>query len=677
MNNFTPRAQQVLALARKEADRFNHNYVCVEHILFGLLKLGQGTAINVLQKMGPDLETIRLEIEKHVGSGPDTKLSGNIPYTPRLKKVLALAGKEAKALNHSYIGTEHILLALLREKDGIAAQVLLSLKFNLNRTRNEVLRELDPNFEVREDEDFTNEEIEVATFDIESGKKNLKTPALNAFGRNLSLESVNGSFDYIVEFPSDIKRLLQILVRQTRKNPVIVGPDGIGKSSTVYALANALNIRDFLHMDNKELILLDFGLLSAGTKYRGQLEERVKALMEEVKKSERFVLVLDDITSLVNQEPHVLNLMRFGVSLGEMQFIITATQEEYDLLISENRWLEPYLQPFHLYQKADEDLKLITSKWVKKYEEVYNIKGLNEILDPAIKISKLCYRDNPQPLATLSLLEELSSRLYLEQMHVPGSEELASRINEVRAKKEHFIAKQDFEQATICRDNEKLLKNQQIALIAKWKKKKKKTEIVKSVVYQVASDLTGLKIENTDDIDQALESNAGIALQEVSQLIPRFEKLQTESVLHGHDIHIEFGTGFVLMPHTDEFRGIFNQAIKPAMEENGIVVKKAEDIYEPGSILAQVWEQIRRSEIIIADLSGKNANVIFELGLCYGIQRCPILLVRDPNELPFNLRNLRYIQYSDKAQGAADLKQTLTASIGEFLAAVRTARERV
>src|SRR5205809_5431266 len=176
MNNFTPRAQQVLQLARKEADRFNHNYVGTEHLLLGLIKLGQGVAVNVLQKMGLDLETVRMEVEKQVGSGPETKMVGNIPYTPRVKKVLALAGKEAKALNHSYVGTEHILLGLLREGEGVAARVLKSLEVDINRTREEIQKELDPNFMPADSDEG----------DAPTSKKDVKTPALRAFGCDLA-----------------------------------------------------------------------------------------------------------------------------------------------------------------------------------------------------------------------------------------------------------------------------------------------------------------------------------------------------------------------------------------------------------------------------------------------------------------------------------------------------------
>src|SRR5438128_109891 len=206
MNNFTPRAQQVLALARKEADRFNHNYVGTEHLLLGLIKLGQGVAVNVLQKMGLDLETVRMEVEKQVGSGPETKIVGNVPYTPRVKKVLALAGKEAKALNHSYVGTEHILLGLLREGEGVAARVLKSLELDIERTRNEILKELDPNFTPSESEQEGGE----------PAKKDIKTPALRAFGRDLTELAKKGELDPVIGRRNEIERVIQVLCRRTK-----------------------------------------------------------------------------------------------------------------------------------------------------------------------------------------------------------------------------------------------------------------------------------------------------------------------------------------------------------------------------------------------------------------------------------------------------------------------------
>src|SRR5215510_10691460 len=208
MNNFTPRAQQVLALARKEADRFHHNYVGTEHILLGLIKLGQGVAVSVLQKMGLDLETVRAAVEKQVGTGQETKDQNSIPYTPRVKKVLALAGKEAKTLNHSYVGTEHILLGLLRVGEGVAARVLKSLEIDIERTRNEILKELDPNFTPSETEEGE-----------PTSKKDVKTPALRAFGRDLTELAKKGELDPVIGRRNEIERVIQVLCRRTKNNP--------------------------------------------------------------------------------------------------------------------------------------------------------------------------------------------------------------------------------------------------------------------------------------------------------------------------------------------------------------------------------------------------------------------------------------------------------------------------
>src|SRR5213075_1681271 len=221
MNNFTPRAQQVLALARKEADRFNHNFVGTEHLLLGLIKLGQGVAVNVLQKIGLDLETVRMEVEKLVGTGPDQKMIGNIPYTPRVKKVLSLAAKEAKNLNHTYVGTEHILLGLLREGDGVAARVLKNLDVDIEQTRQEILKELDPNFSAKDEQTATASESSEKAPAEKKGE--VKTPALKAFGRDLTEIARKGEMDPVIGRKNEIERVIQILCRRTKNNPVLLG----------------------------------------------------------------------------------------------------------------------------------------------------------------------------------------------------------------------------------------------------------------------------------------------------------------------------------------------------------------------------------------------------------------------------------------------------------------------
>src|ERR1700693_604040 len=328
MNDFTPRAQQVLALARKEAERFNHNYVGTEHLLLGLIKLGQGVAVNVLQKMGLDLERVRIEVEKHVGSHPETNMIGNIPYTPRVKKVLALAAKEAKGLNHSYVGTEHILLGLLREGERVAARVLKSLEVDPSRTRNEILKELDPNFTPPESE---------AESPQMGDKKDVKTPALRAFGRDLTELAKKGELDPVIGRKSELERVIQILCRRTKNNPVLLGEAGVGKTAIVEGLAQEIasgNVPELLR--DKRVITLDLALMVAGTKYRGQFEERIKAVIDEL----HTIVGAGAAEGAMDAS----NIIKPALSRGELQCVGATTLNEYRKYIEKDAALERRFQ---------------------------------------------------------------------------------------------------------------------------------------------------------------------------------------------------------------------------------------------------------------------------------------------------------------------------------------------
>src|SRR3990172_3490930 len=370
MSDFTPRAQQVLALARKEADRFNHNFVGTEHLLLGLIKFCQGVAVNVLQKMGLDLETVRMEVEKQVGTGPDQKMIGNIPYTPRVKKVLALASKEAKALNHTYVGTEHILLGLLREGDGVAARVLKNLDVDIEQTRQEILKELDPNFAAQEEQAG---ELSEKTGSDKKGE--VKTPALKAFGRDLTEIARKGDMDPVIGRKNEIERVIQILCRRTKNNPVLLGEAGVGKTAIVEGLAQEIaagNVPELLR--DKRLITLDLALMVAGTKSRGQFEERIKAVMDEIKRSKNVILFVDELHTIVGAGSaegamDASNIIKPALSRGELQCIGATTLDEYRKYIEKDSALARRFQSVKVEAPSVEEAILILKGLRPKYEE--------------------------------------------------------------------------------------------------------------------------------------------------------------------------------------------------------------------------------------------------------------------------------------------------------------------
>jgi ATP-dependent Clp protease ATP-binding subunit ClpC len=519
MNNFTPRAQQVLALARKEADRFHHNYVGTEHILLGLIKLGQGVAVSVLQKMGLDLETVRSAVEKQVGTGQETKAAGSIPYTPRVKKVLALAGKEAKALNHSYVGTEHILLGLLREGEGVAARVLKSLDVDIERTRNEILRELDPQFSGGEGGEEASTPAPRTGGAAGDEKKEVKTPALKAFGRDLTELARRGELDPVVGRKTEIRRVVQILCRRTKNNPVLIGEAGVGKTAIVEGLAQeiASGIVPEILIDRK-VITLDLALMVAGTKYRGQFEERIKAVMDEIKRAKNIILFIDELHTIVGAGAaegamDASNIFKPALSRGELQCIGATTLNEYRKYIEKDSALDRRFQSVKVEAPSVEDTILILKGIRSKYEDHHKAIFTDKALEAAAKLSDRYITGRFLPDKAIDVMDEAGSRARIAALNRPPDiEQLAKEIESVCALKEEAISKQHFEEAARHRDTEKHLRAKQELITEQWKKarEEKRVTIDEDLMMQVTADWTGIPLSRMEKKDNekllALES---------------------------------------------------------------------------------------------------------------------------------------------------------------------------
>ena len=510
MNNFTPRAQQVLALARKEADRFHHNYVGTEHILLGLIKLGQGVAVSVLQKMGLDLETVRAAVEKQVGTGQETKTQNSIPYTPRVKKVLALAGKEAKTLNHSYVGTEHILLGLLREGEGVAARVLKSLDIDIERTRNEILRELDPQFSGSQGGEGTEEAI--ASSPQRPGthaedKKEVKTPALKAFGRDLTELARKGEMDPVIGRKNEIRRVVQILCRRTKSNPVLIGEAGVGKTAIVEGLAQEIvsgAVPEIL--GEKKVITLDLALMVAGTKYRGQFEERIKAVMDEIRRAKNIILFIDELHTIVGAGAaegamDASNIFKPALSRGELQCVGATTLNEYRKYIEKDSALDRRFQSVKVDAPSVEDTVLILKGIRSKYEDHHKATFSDKAIEASAKLSDRYITGRFLPDKAIDVMDEAGSRARISALSRPPEiESLAKEIDSICGEKEKAISMQQFEEAAKFRDQEKQLRARHEEVLDQWRKQRdeKRVAIDEDLIMQVVANWTGIPLNRME-----------------------------------------------------------------------------------------------------------------------------------------------------------------------------------
>ena len=428
---------------------------------------------------------------------------GNIPYTPRVKKVLALAGKEAKALGHSYVGTEHILLGLLREGDGVAAKVLKNLDVDIERTRNEILRELNPN--------FTPEDDDMETADVGGGGsgsgKQVKTPALRAFGRDLNDVAKKGNMDPIIGRSSEIERVIQILCRRTKNNPVLIGEAGVGKTAIAEGLAQEIvagNVPELLR--DKRVITLDLALMVAGTKYRGQFEERIKAVMDEIRKSKNVILFIDELHTIVGAGSaegamDASNIIKPALSRGELQCVGATTLNEYRKYIEKDAALERRFQTVKVEAPSVEDTILILKGIRSKYEAHHKAKLTDVALEAAAKLSDRYVTGRFLPDKAIDVMDEAGSRARIQNMtRPPDVKALEVAIEEIRGEKEAAIKAQDFEKAAALRDSEKQAREKLEKIMADWRTQRDEKEVIvgEDEILHVISKWTGIPLARMD-----------------------------------------------------------------------------------------------------------------------------------------------------------------------------------
>ncbi len=513
MNNFTPRAQQVLQLARQEADRFNHGYIGTEHLLLGLIALGQGVAVTVLRRMGLDLDTVRLEVEKAVGVGSDMKTVGNVPYTPRVKKVLALAGTEARSMNVEFVGTEHILLGLLREGEGVAARVLANLNVDIEKTRLAVMKELDPNYEPGRREEPEPEAGEPPPeAKGQGGPRDTKTPALTTFGRDLTALAEKGALDPVIGRADEIERVMRILCRRTKNNPALLGEAGVGKTAIAEGLAQAIangEVPELLH--GKRVISLDLALMVAGTKYRGQFEERIKAVMDEIRRAKNVILFVDELHSLVGAGSaegamDAANILKPALSRGELQVVGATTLNEYRKFIEKDAALERRFQSVLVREPSQEEAIEILKGLRSRYETHHHVHYSDGAIEAAVRLSARYLQDRFLPDKAIDVIDEAGARARIGSMTRPTHvKDREKAIAALLAKRNEAIQAEKFEEAARLRDEERKLRAEHEQALAEWRRSHTEAvvDVTEDDVRLIVSKWTGVPLEKMEQKETA------------------------------------------------------------------------------------------------------------------------------------------------------------------------------
>jgi len=502
MKNFTPRAKHVLVLAQKEAERFNHDYVGTEHLLLGLIVLGEGVAVSVLKSMDLNLDQLRLEVEKLCGVGGPTKQAGLVPFTPRLKRVLILAAKEAKDMNYNFIGTEHLLLALMREGESAASKILANMKIDINEVRRQVIRALDSDYLPEA------EGMDVQNESSNNTKVSDNLPALNAFGRNLTELGKKGMLDPVIGRQNEIERVIQILCRRTKNNPVLIGEAGVGKTAILEGLTQKIiekSVPDILI--DKKVFALDLPLMIAGTKYRGQFEERIKAVIDEVKNSGNVILFIDELHTIVGAggaegAMDAANIIKPALSRGELQCVGATTMNEYRKGIEKDSALERRFQSIIVNPPSVEDTVKILDGLKETYEKHHNVKYSRAALIAAARLSDRYITGRFLPDKAIDVMDEAGARARIFNVSKPlDTSKLEKDLASLDKEKKDAVVNQKFEEAASIRDKERSLKEKIDDLKASWKNEQTSRipNIDASKMAEIVAKLTGVPVQQMEE----------------------------------------------------------------------------------------------------------------------------------------------------------------------------------
>jgi ATP-dependent Clp protease ATP-binding subunit ClpC len=492
-NRFTERAQRVILIAQEEAKRLNHDYVGTEHILLGLIALGEGVAAQVLANLGVDLRRVRAEIEKIVGTGDNVMLLGEIPFTPRAKKVLELAVEEAQNMGHSHVGTEHLLLGLIREEEGVAAQVLENLGVRLDIVREEVISLLGEG-----------QPGPAPAAPARSSQTKSKTPTLDEFGRDLTQMAKDSKLDPVIGRADEIERLIQILSRRTKNNPVLIGDPGVGKTAIVEGLAQKIGSGDIPELlVNKRVMTLDLAAVVAGTKYRGEFEQRLKNIIEEIRRAKNnIILFIDELHTVIGAGAaegaiDASNILKPALARGELQCIGATTYDEYRKYIEHDAALERRFQPITVDPPSVEDSVRILTGLREKYETHHKVKFADEALQAAAELADRYISDRYLPDKAIDLIDEAGSRARLQTAVLPQPlKDKETEIAQVSKDKDAAIAAQEYEKAARLRDKEKELRKALDDSKKKWKEKRETTQPIVGAeeIAMIVAKWTGIPV---------------------------------------------------------------------------------------------------------------------------------------------------------------------------------------